>query len=47
MVQNQPSNEGDVGLIPGQGTEIPHVTGQLSLCAALLSPHNLEPMLHK
>ena len=26
-----PSNAGDVGLIPGQKTKIPHVTGQLHL----------------
>ena len=25
-----PSNAGDAGLIPGQGTKIPHTTGQLS-----------------
>ena len=31
MVKNQPFNAGDMGLNPGQGTEIPHVTGQLSL----------------
>ena len=30
MVKNLPSNEGDVGLIPGQGTKIPHAMGQLS-----------------
>ena len=30
MVKNLPSNAGDVGLIPGQGTKIPHATGQLS-----------------
>ena len=33
MVDNVPSNAGDAGSIPGQGTEIPHATGQLSLCA--------------
>ena len=26
MVKTRPSNSGDVGSIPGQGTEIPHVT---------------------
>ena len=28
-VKNLPSNAGDVGLIPGQGTKIPHAAGQL------------------
>ena len=31
MVKNPPSNAGDAGLIPGQGTKISHATGQLSL----------------
>ena len=31
VVKNPPSNAGDVGLIPGPGTKIPHATGQLSL----------------
>ena len=30
MVKNLPSNSGDAGLIPAQGTKIPHATGQLS-----------------
>ena len=30
MVKNPPSNAGDAGLIPGQGTKIPHAAGQLS-----------------
>ena len=32
MVENLPSNTGDMdtGLIPGQGTKIPHAVGQLS-----------------
>ena len=29
VVKNLPSNAGDVGLIPGQGTKIPHAVGQL------------------
>ena len=33
MVKNLPSNAGDIGLIPGQGTKIPHAMGQLRLCA--------------
>ena len=28
LVENPPSNAGDVGLIPGRGTKIPHATGQ-------------------
>ena len=30
VVKNPPSNAGDTGLIPGPGTKIPHVVGQLS-----------------
>ena len=30
VVKNPPSNAGDVGLIPGQGTKVPHDSGQLS-----------------
>ena len=30
VVKNLPSNAGDVGSIPGQGTKIPHAAGQLS-----------------
>ena len=33
MVKNPPYNAGDMGLIPGRGTKIPHATGQLSLRA--------------
>ena len=28
VVKNPPSNAGDSGLIPGQGTKIPHAKGQ-------------------
>ena len=28
---NLPSNAGDAGLIPGQGTKIPHAMGQVGL----------------
>ena len=28
-VNSQPSSAGDVGLIPGEGTKIPHAAGQL------------------
>ena len=34
VVENPPANAGDTGLIPGQGTKIPHTTGQLSPRAA-------------
>ena len=30
VVKNPPSNAGDMGLIPGRGTKIPHAMGQLS-----------------
>ena len=39
MVKNLPSNAGDTGLIPGQGTKMPHSAGQLS-------PHTLQPAHH-
>ena len=41
VVKNSPCNTGDMGLIPGQGTKIPHVAGQLN-------PHatTVEPMHH-
>ena len=34
VVKNPSSNAGDMGLIPGQGTKIPHAAGQLSPHAA-------------
>ena len=34
VVESLPCSAGDVGLIPGQGTKIPHATEQLSLYAA-------------
>ena len=34
VVKNLPSNTGDAGTIPGQGTKIPPATGQLSLHTA-------------
>ena len=43
MGKNLPSNAGDVGSTPGQGTTIPHATGQLSLHMQLLGPCALEP----
>ena len=47
MVKNLPSSTEDVGLIPGQGTKILHSVGRLSPHLCLLSPHTLEPGLHK
>ena len=42
VVKNPPSNAGDVGSIPGQGTKIPHAIGQISPGACTLEPagHN-------
>ena len=46
-VKNPPSGAGDVVLIPGWGTEVPHASGQLSLhvaqkilCASTKTPHS-------
>ena len=39
MVKNPPSNAGDVGLIPGQGTKIPHAVGQLDPGTATRETH--------
>ena len=33
VVGNPPANAGDVGLIPGPGTKIPHAAEQLGPCA--------------
>ena len=38
MVKNLPSNAGDPGLIPGQGTKIPHAVGQLRPRTATTEP---------
>ena len=38
VVKNPPWNAGDVGLILGQETKIPHDTEPLSLCTQLESP---------
>ena len=40
MVNNPPSNSGDVGSIPAQGTKIPHAVGQLSLHATPKTQHS-------
>ena len=38
VVENLPSNAGDTGSIPDQGTKIPHAMGKLSLHAATTEP---------
>ena len=41
VVENLPSNAGDVGLIPGWGTKILHAAGQLSLhTEKAMAPHS-------
>ena len=45
VVKNLPSNAGDAGSIPGQGTKIPHALGQLSLCATTAEPGCLNESL--
>ena len=42
---NPPSNVGDASSIPGQGTKIPHIAGQLSPHATSREPmhHNDDP----
>ena len=42
MVKNPPSNAGDTGSIPGQGTKIPHATGKLSPRATTTEPGHLN-----
>ena len=44
MVENPPSNAGDVGSIPGLGTKIPHAVGQLSPCTTTREAHELRPL---
>ena len=38
MVKNLSYNAGDAGSIPGQGTKVPHATGQLSPHTATTEP---------
>ena len=38
VIENLPPNSGDTGLIPGQGTKIPHAMWQLSLSTATTEP---------
>ena len=40
VVKNPPSNAGDAGSIPGQGTKMPHATGQLSPHATTTEPRH-------
>ena len=42
VVKNLPSNTGDISLIPGFGTKIPHAAKQLSPCTTTTEPkhHN-------
>ena len=46
MVENPPSNAGDAGLIPGQGTKIPHAAGQLSPRATTIELTHLNERAH-
>ena len=41
-MKNLPSNAGDMGLIPGWGTKIPHATGQLSPHATIIELRGLN-----
>ena len=38
MVKNLPCNAADMGLIPGQGSKIPHAVERLSLCTPTTEP---------
>ena len=42
VVKNLPSNAGDAGSIPGQGTKIPHAAGKLSPSTATTEPMRLN-----
>ena len=46
MVKNPHSNAGDVGLIPGLGTTIPHAAGQLSPRATTIECASLNKRAH-
>jgi len=46
VVKSPPCNAGDMSLIPGQGTKIPHAAGQLSPGAATTESCALEPACH-
>ena len=49
MVKSPPSNAGDAGSIPSQGTKIPHAMGQLSPHTATTKPkyHSEDPVQPK
>ena len=42
VIKNPPSNTGDTGSIPGQGTKIPFIVGQLGLHATITEPGRLN-----
>ena len=44
MVKSLPSNAGDVGSIPSQGTKIPHATGQLKPARSRACAPQLESL---
>ena len=47
VVKNLPCNAGDAGLIPGQGTKIPHALRQLSLSVTSIEPkHHTKKLPH-
>ena len=46
VVKNLPSNAGDAGSIPGQGTKIPHAAGQLGPHATTTEPVCLNERAH-
>ena len=48
MVENPPSNAGDVSSIPGRGTKIPYAVGQLSPQTTTTEPvrRNEQPAFH-
>ena len=47
VVKNLPSNAGDAGSIPGQGTKIPQTKEQLSPCTTTReSEHRNEDPVH-
>ena len=46
MVKNPPCSTGGTGLIPGQGTKIPHAAEQLCLCTAVKIPCAMTKMRH-
>ena len=44
VVKILPCNTGYLGLIPGQGTKIPHASEQLTLHAISIEPTTREPV---